>query len=78
MRTEGKVSKVAVCRQCNKIILACHTESLSEDTEKEFTELTNEDFLVQIETIEETRARKFGSYKKCINECKTKSNEGDN
>jgi len=65
MRTEGKVSKVAICLKCNGFTLACHVDSLSKQTEKEFTELTNEGFKVIIETIEETRARNYGAYSEC-------------
>ena len=65
MRTIGNVSKVAVCPNCNGIILACHVDSLEEETEKEFTELTNEGFEVKLETIDETRKKRFGTYNEC-------------
>lgn len=65
MRTEGKVSKVAICPKCKGFTLACHIDSLSKETEKEFTELTNEGFEVKLETIEETRAREYGAYSEC-------------
>lgn len=65
MRTEGNVSKVAICKKCNGFTLACHVDSLDKKTEKEFTELTNEGFLVQIETIKETQAREYGAYSEC-------------
>ena len=66
MRTEGKVSKVAICEKCNGIILACHVDFLDKQTEKEFTELSNEGMIVKIETIPETQARIFGEYSKCL------------
>lgn len=65
MRTEGKISKVAICPKCNAFILACHVDHLSKQTEKEFTELTNKGFEVKLETSEETRARKYGDYNEC-------------
>ena len=65
MRTEGRISKVAVCPKCNKTILACHIDYLNKATEKEFTELFNEGFELQLETAEETRNRNFGDYEEC-------------
>jgi hypothetical protein len=65
MRLEGKVSKVAICNGCNKMILASHIDYIDKTTEKEFTQFTNEGFLVKIETIEETKKRDFGSYEDC-------------
>lgn len=65
MRTEGKISKVAICNKCNKFILASHIDYLDKQTEKEFTELTNEGFTIKIETAEETRSREFGDYEDC-------------
>jgi hypothetical protein len=65
MRTEGNVSKVAVCPKCEGFTLACHVDSLTKKTEKEFTELTNEGFIVKLETIEKTRSRNYGAYSEC-------------
>ena len=65
MRTEGNVSKVAICPKCDGFTLACHVDSLDKETEKEFTELTNEGFIVKLETIEETQARDYGAYDDC-------------
>lgn len=65
MRAEGNVSKVAICPKCESFTLACHVDYLEKSTEKEFTELTNEGFIVKIETIEETKARKYGAYSEC-------------
>lgn len=65
MRTEGKISKVAICPKCDGFILACHVDHLEPETEKEFTELTNEGFAVKLETADETRARKYGAYSEC-------------
>jgi len=65
MRTEGNVSKVAICPRCNGFTLACHVDCLGEETENEFTELTNEGFIVKLETIEESRSRVYGAYDEC-------------
>jgi hypothetical protein len=65
MRLEGKVSKVAICNGCNKMILASHIDCTDKSTEKEFTQFTNEGFIVKIETIAETKDRDFGSYSNC-------------
>lgn len=67
MRTDGKVSKVAICEKCNGFILASHIDFIDKQTEKEFTELTNEGFTVKLESIEETKGRKFSTYKDCKN-----------
>jgi hypothetical protein len=67
MRTEGNVSKVAICQNCDGFVLACHVDGLDKRTEKEFTEFTNEGFLVKIETIQETKARDFADYDECSN-----------
>ena len=45
MRTEGKVSKVAICEKCGAFVLACHIDSISKNTEKEFTEFSNDGFI---------------------------------
>jgi hypothetical protein len=72
MKKKDKLSKVAICPKCNKIILACHIDYLIEETEEEFTELTNEGFTVKLETIDETQSRDFGSYSQCsTGECLT-------
>ena len=77
MRTEGKVSKVAICPRCKGFMLACHIDVLCKETEKEFTEFTNEGFEVKLETIEESRARKFASYSECSKgQCKTSKAKG--
>lgn len=65
MRTEGKVSKVAYCGRCNGVILVSHLDYIDKKTAKEFTELSNEGFVVKIETILESQARNFGTYSKC-------------
>ena len=65
MRTEGKVSKVAICEKCNNFVLASHIDYIDKKTEKEFTELTNEGFTVKLETIEATQARNYSSYQNC-------------
>ena len=60
MRTEGKISKVAVCPECEKFMLACHIDFLEKATEKEFMEFSNEGYIIKIETGEETRNRDMG------------------
>lgn len=66
MRTEGKISKVAICEKCQGFILACHVDYLDKKTEKEFTNLSNQGFTIKIETGDETRARNYTSSKKCL------------
>ena len=72
MRTEGKISKVAVCRRCKGFVLASHVDYIDKETEKEFTELTNEGFEVKIETGNRTRKREFSTYKTCSSKSCTK------
>lgn len=67
MRLEGKISKVAICEKCQGFILACHVDYLDKETEKQFTELTNDGFTIKLETAEETRARNFTNSKDCLN-----------
>lgn len=67
MKTEGNISKVAICNNCNGYVLACHVEYLDRATEKEFTSFTNEGFVVKLETAEETRARTLATYTDCKN-----------
>ena len=69
MRTEGKISKVAICEKCQNYILASHVDFLDKKTEKQFTELTNDGFTVKIETGAETRARRFTNVKNCLEDC---------
>lgn len=65
MRTEGKVSKVAICNKCKAFVLACHVDYIRRETEKEFTQLTNEGFTVKLETIAATKKRGFSTYLDC-------------
>lgn len=65
MSTERKLSKVAICPQCDGLILAGHIEFLSRDQEREFTQLTNEGFTIFLETCSESQSRKFSTYKVC-------------
>jgi hypothetical protein len=67
MRLEGKISKVAICEKCQGFILACHVDYLDKETEKQFTELTNDGFTIKLETAEETRSRSFTNSKDCLN-----------
>lgn len=63
MRKEGKVSKVAVCPHCGDAVLFSHVDYLSKQTEKEFTEFSNEGYTIKLETIEESKKRN-------LNDCK--------
>ena len=65
MRTEGNLSKVAICPKCEAYTLACHVDYLTKITENEFEELANEGFVVQLETIEKTRSRNYRAYSEC-------------
>ncbi len=67
MRTDGKISKVAICEKCQNYILAAHVDYLDKATEKQFTELTNDGFTVKIETGEETRNRQYSNSVNCVN-----------
>lgn len=67
MRTEGNLSKVAVCPNCDGYVLACHIDYLDRQTELEFTFFSNEGFVIKLETLEKTRAREFTTYDDCIN-----------
>jgi len=64
-----KISKVAICENCGAFVKACHVDYLKvTKSDKEFTRLSNEGFIVKIETAEETKARewKFGEeYEEC-------------
>lgn len=62
---EDRISKVAICEKCNGFIMACHKNHLNKQLEKDFTELTNEGFIVKFETGEETRNRTYVDYNKC-------------
>ena len=57
-----KKSKVALCKGCKGMVMAAHIDHISKVSEKEFTELTNENFEVKIETLEKTKSRKFVLY----------------
>lgn len=65
MKTEGKVSRVAICEKCQSYILACHIEYLDKDAKKEFSKLSDDGFTIKTETIEDTKDRPFGDYKSC-------------
>lgn len=76
MRTEGLISKVAICPLCRSVLYACHVDYLDKNAEKQFTEFTNEGFIVKVESKDETLNRKFGAYhickyKKCVTKTKT-------
>lgn len=66
MNLKGKISKVAICKRCKEQVLAAHIDYIDKSREKEFTELTNEGFLVKVETANQTRKRAMGSYTDCI------------
>lgn len=59
LEEQRKMSKVAVCPVCDSFPLACHIDYLRKETEKEFTEFSNEGYIIKIETADETRARKM-------------------
>lgn len=65
MNLEGKVSKVAICKNCNGYVLATLNRNIDSETEKEFTELEEEGYIIKVETIEETRARNYVPYESC-------------
>lgn len=62
-----KKSKVAICEKCGAFVMASHIDSITKDSEKEFTKLANMGFTVKLETIKETRARKYSFYEDCLN-----------
>lgn len=62
---EENISKVAICEKCDGFIMACHKDHLNKQLEKDFTELTNEGFIVKLETADETRKRTYVNYDKC-------------
>lgn len=68
MRTEGKLSKVALCPNCDGFVMAGHIDYSDKQTEKEFTELSNEGFTIKLETLAETKARKMTYYSDCVND----------
>lgn len=68
MRTEGKVSKVAICEKCNNFVMASHVDHIGKHNEELFTQLSNEGFTIKLETIEETRTRQLAHYKDCISD----------
>ena len=71
MRTEGKISKVAFCENCQGFILACHVDYLDKKTENQFNKLANQGFQIKLETGEETRAREYTNSDDCLtNNCK--------
>lgn len=69
-----KLSKVEICKKCDCYVLASHMNYITEHTEKEFTELTNEGFEVKLELVERTQLRKYSPYENCKNDiCKPKN-----
>jgi len=66
MDTERKISKVGICNKCDAFVLAAHVDRLDKETEKEFTELTNNGgFTVKLETGQMTRDREYSPWKTC-------------
>ena len=59
MNLSDKKSKVALCKNCKGFVLASHIDYITKKTEKEFTEFTNEGYEVKIESLQETKDRKF-------------------
>lgn len=72
MNLKGKVSKVAICKRCKKHLKVCHIDYLDKSADKEFTELTNEGFIVKVETIAATQKREMGLYSECSKKICTK------
>jgi hypothetical protein len=64
MDLKEKKSKVALCKKCGGYILASHTDYIRKESEKEFTQFTNEGYQVKIETLEKTRSRNLVFYSK--------------
>ena len=57
------------------IFLSKIDDFLDKKTENEFTEFTNEGFIVKLETIDKTKSRNFADYKLCKEKkCKPKFN----
>lgn len=79
----NKVSKVAICENCGAYVLASDINAIAKlplkgknAINKEFTELSNEGFVVKTETKEETKARKFSPYTVCLTKsCKKHGEE---
>ena len=62
-----KNSKVAICENCQGFVKACHVDYLkATKSEKSFTKLSNEGFIVKIETAEQTKAREWSDYEVCV------------
>ena len=62
MDLKEKKSKVALCIKCKGFVLASHIDYISKQSEKEFTQFTNEGYHVKIETLQKTKDRKFVFY----------------
>ncbi len=67
MREDGKVSKVAICENCNGFVIAAHIDHIDKSTEKDFTKASNEGFVVKLESIADTKSREWAGYESCKN-----------
>lgn len=79
----NKTSKVAICENCGGFVLASDINAIAKlplkgrnSINREFTELSNEGFVVKTETKKETQARKFAFYSECsAKKCKKHGEE---
>ncbi len=62
-----KKSKVAICEKCNSYVLAAHIDYLTKESERSFSELSNDGFIIKLETLKETKKRNLSTYSLCIN-----------
>ena len=60
-----KLSRVAICERCGKMVKAAHKEYLTKESLKDFSKLSVEGFTVRSETLEETLSRDMGLYSQC-------------
>lgn len=60
MRTQGEISKIAICPTCDHVILACHVDHIDKEAEQGFIQFFREGYVILTETANETRAREFG------------------
>ena len=64
-------SKVAICKRCGSFVLACHVDYLTKEAERDFTTLSNQGFIIKLEHMDTTRARKYSFSEDCLNKkCK--------
>jgi hypothetical protein len=73
-----KKSKVALCKKCKNFVKATHVSILDRKIEKEFSDLTNEGYIIQLETMERTKKREWVGYSKKKNGKCTECNNENN